>query len=65
MTASVVAHLKLIKTTDKAAYFQAGDKSYHWLPLSQIEFDLEDDETGDVVLPKWLADKKDLEYDEA
>jgi hypothetical protein len=31
-----------------------------WLPKSQIEYDFSEGETGELLLPEWLAIEKDL-----
>jgi hypothetical protein len=46
------------KETDKAILFRVKDKQPVWLPKSQVEYDAD---TGAVIMPKWLANTKELE----
>jgi hypothetical protein len=43
--------------TDKAKLYDFGDGMEVWLPKSKIEVD---DGDGNVVIPRWLAEAKDL-----
>ena len=45
--------------TDAAIFVDFGDEEV-WLPKSQLEEWPELDETGDVIMPYWLALDKDL-----
>lgn len=38
----------------------------HWIPKSQIKYRRQDaNKQGVIQIPKWLADKKNLDYEEA
>ncbi len=61
-----VENLTLHVETD-AAYgvMQPGGEETVWIPKSMAEdIRLEKGVEGSVVIPRWLADKKDLEYSE-
>jgi RNase P/RNase MRP subunit p29 len=45
------------RETDKAIQFMNSKGTVVWLPKSQCEFDVD---TGTVILPKWLADTKEI-----
>jgi hypothetical protein len=56
-----VTFTKVLRETDRAYLFLTRDGEI-WLPKSQIE-DL--GAHGEVQIPKWLAEEKELEYDES
>lgn len=61
-----VEQVTLVRTTDAAALFlvDADDREV-WLPLSQIDITAWDNgDCDDLEMPKWLADAKELDYDE-
>ncbi len=45
--------------TDKGVLIEFADKEV-WLPKSQIEDWPDIDEEGDVIMPEWLAEDKEL-----
>jgi hypothetical protein len=56
----------LIRQTEKAALCEI-DGEEVWLPWSQIDegSDIKKDgDSGTVYIPRWLAEDKDLEYEE-
>jgi hypothetical protein len=66
-----VKQLVLLAETEKALGVAVleemeGRKVQYWLPKSQIDRkDLEAfGQVGDVQMPRWLAEKNDLEYEE-
>lgn len=69
---SVVAipDVTLIRSTEKAGLYRGSDGSEFWIPFSQLKEDPEsgqesvdrDGDSGDIFIPLWLAEEKDLEY---
>lgn len=60
-----VNNLVLKVETDGAFGVDAGSDDIVWIPKSQVEaHTLFKDEKGTAVMPKWLADKNDFEYEE-
>jgi hypothetical protein len=57
---------ELIRQTDKAGLFKVGDDEV-WLPWSMIHEDSQcakDGDVGIVYVPRWLAEDKEIEYEE-
>jgi hypothetical protein len=57
---------QLIRQTEKAALCLIGDQEV-WLPWSQIDESSDikkDGDAGSAYIPRWLAEEKDLEYEE-
>ena len=57
---------RLVRQTDKAGLFLIAGQEV-WLPWSQIGEDSEvkdDDDAGMIYIPRWLAEKHELEYEE-
>lgn len=67
-----VSGLYLLATTDKAfgVTRDAPDSSsrrevQHWIPKSQIEDDtLCEEDEGWIVIPRWLAEEKELDHED-
>lgn len=55
------ASFMFIRETEKAiCVTEDGGKTEHWLPKSQIEYDLRADNSVEVTMPIWLASEKGL-----
>lgn len=55
-----------LRQTEKAVLVRVGDAEV-WLPWSQIDEGSDvrrDGDSGRVYIPRWLAEEKDLEYEE-
>ena len=60
----------LKRSTPKAGLYRDEDGNEFWIPFSQLKSDPESDqesvdrdgEFGDIFIPLWLAEEKDLEY---
>ncbi len=64
-TTVTVPNMRLIKSTPKAGCYQDEDGDQFWLPWSQVRDGSidRDGQTGDVLIPLWLADEKGLGYE--
>ena len=53
-----------VRSTDKAALYRDSDGHEFWCPWSQITDDSVDTDgkSGDLWIPRWLAEEKDLEF---
>lgn len=62
----VIADVTLKRSSEKAGLFQDEDGDTFWIPWSQLKEDSvdKDGESGDIRIPRWLAEEKDLEYSE-
>ena len=68
----VVSNVKLFAESDQAIcigpkhQLQRNDKDKTWIPMSLIESTTFDGvgSIGDLEIPQWLTDQKELEYDE-
>lgn len=66
-----ITDVTLTKSTEKAGLYEI-DGEKVWIPFSQLrkhpDTDEEsvdkDGESGSLFLPRWLAEEKDLEYEE-
>lgn len=56
----------LIRQTEKAGLFEIEDEEI-WLPWSQVEDSgpAKNGDTGPLYVPRWLAEKNHLHYEEA
>lgn len=51
--------LEFLRDTEKAIQVtEDGGKTTQWLPKSQIEYDLKEDGSVEVQLPRWLYEEK-------
>ena len=59
----VITNVTLIRSTAKAGLFEI-DGDNHWIPFSQLRDDSvdRDGDFGDIRIPRWLAEEKELEY---
>ena len=62
----LIPEVTLIKNGAKAGLFLIEDEE-HWLPWSQMELSGPqiEGETGPLYIPRWLAEKCELHYEEA
>jgi hypothetical protein len=55
----VDASLEFLGETEKAIKVsEDGGKTIHWLPKSQIEFEIKPDGSVECQLPRWLYEEK-------
>jgi len=52
--------VQILSETEKAVMVTDDGKRHIWLPRSQIEIDMKDDELAEITLPEWLAKEKEL-----
>ena len=52
------ATFTLVGETEKAIRVTDDGETYHWLPKSQIEYDLRPKGLVEVTMPMWLAKEK-------
>ena len=62
---TVIENVTILKKTDKALLCEIDDQQV-WIPISQLHEDStlngesDEGELGDIVIPEWLAEEKDL-----
>ncbi len=61
-----IDNVTLLRSTAKAGLYKLEDGSEEWIPFSQLSPESvdKDRESGFIQIPRWLADEKDLEYEE-
>ena len=61
-----VEDVTLVRSTVKAGLYRTPDGSEYWIPFSQISEDSVDKDgtSGTLWIPRWLAEEKDMDYDE-
>ena len=61
-----VGNVTLKLSRPKAGLYVFEDGTEHWLPFSQVaEGSVDKDgDTGTLYIPRWLAEDRDIEYDE-
>lgn len=61
-----IENVTLIRSTEKAGMYQTEDGDEVWIPWSQIDENSvdKDGDSGDIWIPLWLAEAKELEYSE-
>ena len=52
--------VQILSETEKAVMVTDDGKRHIWLPRSQIEIDMKDDELAEITLPEWLAKEKEM-----
>lgn len=59
-----IPEVTLIRSTPKAGLYRDDSGNEFWIPWSQLKEDSvdKDGETGDINIPLWLAEEKELEY---
>ena len=62
----IIEDVTLKRSTEKAGLFQNEDGDAFWIPWSQLKDDSvdKDGESGEIRIPRWLAEEKYLEYSE-
>lgn len=62
-----VGHVRVVRTTAKALLVEVESGEEVWIPRSEIcdegsvESDAKTDDEGDLYLPRWLAEAKELD----
>lgn len=64
-TIVTVTGMTLVRSTDKAGCYRDEDGDEYWFPWSQVmEGSVDrDGDTGDLLIPRWLADEKGVAYE--
>jgi hypothetical protein len=62
-----VGGMELIRSTEKAGLYVGDDGSEVWIPFSQLSHGSidTDGQSGEIYIPRWLAEDKELEYEES
>jgi len=62
----IVPNVILLRSTEKAGLYEDEEGEQFWIPFSQLKEDScdRDNEFGDIRIPAWLAEEKELEYEE-
>lgn len=65
-TTVIISEVTLIRSTEKAGLYRDTEGNEFWIPWSQLREDSvdKDGETGDIRIPLWLAEEKELDYEE-
>ncbi len=65
-TTVIISEVTLIRSTEKAGMYRDTEGNEFWIPWSQLREDSvdKDGETGDIRIPLWLAEEKELDYEE-
>ena len=65
-TTVIISEVTLIRSTEKAGMYRDTEGNEFWIPWSQLRDDSvdKDGETGDIRIPLWLAEEKELDYEE-
>jgi len=65
-TTVIIPEVTLSRSTEKAGLYRDIEGNEFWIPWSQLREDSvdKDGETGDIRIPLWLAEEKELEYEE-
>ncbi len=65
-TTVIISNVTLIRSTDKAGLYQTESGDEFWIPWSQLREDSvdRDGDTGDIRIPLWLAEEKELDFEE-
>lgn len=65
-TTAIISEVTLIRSTEKAGLYRDTEGNEFWIPWSQLRDDSvdKDGETGDIRIPLWLAEEKELDYEE-
>ena len=61
-----VANVTLKRSSAKAGLYVLEDGTEHWLPFSQVADGSvdKDNTTGTLYIPRWLAEDREIDYDE-
>ena len=62
----VVRDVTLRHSTKNAGLYRDEDGGEFWIPWSQLKEGSvdKDGDSGDILIPRWLAEEKELEYEE-
>ena len=62
----IISEVTLIRSTEKAGLYRDTEGNEFWIPWSQLREDSVDKDggTGDIRIPLWLAEEKELDYEE-
>lgn len=65
-TTVIITEVTLARSTEKAGLYRDTEGNEFWIPWSQLREDSvdKDGETGDIRIPLWLAEEKELDYEE-
>lgn len=65
-TTVIISEVTLVRSTPKAGLYRDTEGNEFWIPWSQLRDDSvdKDGETGDIRIPLWLAEEKELDYEE-
>jgi len=65
-TTVIISKVTLIRSTEKAGMYRDTEGNEFWIPFSQLREDSvdKDGDTGDIRIPLWLAEEKELDYEE-
>ena len=65
-TTVIISEVTFIRSTDKAGLYRDTEGNEFWIPWSQLREDSvdKDGDTGDIRIPLWLAEEKELDYEE-
>lgn len=65
-TTVIISEVTLIRSTEKAGMYRDTEGEEFWIPFSQLREDSvdKDGDTGDIRIPLWLAEEKELDYEE-
>ncbi len=65
-TTVIICEVTLIRSTERAGLYRDTEGNEFWIPWSQLRDDSvdKDGETGDIRIPLWLAEEKELDYEE-
>jgi hypothetical protein len=65
-TTVIISEVTLIRSTEKAGMYRDTEGNEFWIPWSQLREDSvgKDGHTGDIRIPLWLAEEKELDYEE-
>lgn len=65
-TTVIISEVTLVRSTEKAGMYRDTEGNEFWIPWSQLRDDSvdKDGETGDIRIPLWLAEDKELDYEE-
>lgn len=61
-----ISGVMLKRSSEKAGLYVFEDGGEEWLPFSQVAAGSvdKDGDTGTLWIPRWLAEDRDIEYDE-
>ena len=61
-----VEGVTVVRSTDSAGLYRTEDGTEVWVPWSQVDDRSVDKDgaSGELWIPRWLAESKDLEYSE-